>query len=171
MNIAKSNLDIVENTLSKPQETLELKMNEQKESFSFDIPLELPEQGMMGVTSLDVYDTVYYSTSENNSFQIKLTEEQIEKSDIDISLVFDVEVYHKHKELDFIKIVYGLINITQKVQIYSTTYKISGIFLNIEADTISMKSILTSSNPFRFNSELYTLLRFEKIYYPEGTHK
>ena len=44
LSFAKSNLDIVENTLSKPQETLEFKMNKQKESFSFDIPLELPEQ-------------------------------------------------------------------------------------------------------------------------------
>ena len=29
LNIAKSNLDIVENTLSKPQETFEFKMNKQ----------------------------------------------------------------------------------------------------------------------------------------------
>ena len=33
INIAKSKLDIVENTLSKPQETLEFKMNKQKEFF------------------------------------------------------------------------------------------------------------------------------------------
>ena len=58
LSIAKSNLDIVENTLSKPQETLQFEMNKQKESFSFDIPLELHEQWMMGVTSLEVYNTV-----------------------------------------------------------------------------------------------------------------
>ena len=34
LNIAKSNQEIVENTHSKPQETLELKMTKQKESFS-----------------------------------------------------------------------------------------------------------------------------------------
>ena len=39
MSIAKSNQEIVENTHSKPQETLEFKMNKQKESFSFDIRL------------------------------------------------------------------------------------------------------------------------------------
>ena len=33
VSIAKSNSDIVENTLSKPRETLEFKTNKQKESF------------------------------------------------------------------------------------------------------------------------------------------
>ena len=75
LNIAKSNLDIVENTLSKPQETLEFKMTKQKESFSYDVPLELPEKWMMGVTSLEVYNSVYSITNKNNSFQIQLTDE------------------------------------------------------------------------------------------------
>ena len=47
LSIVKFISDIVENTLSKPQETLEYKMTKQKESFSFDVPLELPEQWMM----------------------------------------------------------------------------------------------------------------------------
>ena len=52
LSIAKSNQEIVENTHSKPQETLEFNMTEQKEYFSFEVPLELPEQWMIGVTSL-----------------------------------------------------------------------------------------------------------------------
>ena len=48
LNIAKSNQEIVGNTHSKPQETLEFKMTKQKESFSFDVPLELPEKWMKG---------------------------------------------------------------------------------------------------------------------------
>ena len=43
LNIAKSNQEIVENTHSKPQETLEFRMTKQKESFTFDVSLELPE--------------------------------------------------------------------------------------------------------------------------------
>ena len=54
LNVAKSNQEIVENTHSKPQETPEFKMTKQKESFPFDVPLELIEQWMMGVTSLEV---------------------------------------------------------------------------------------------------------------------
>ena len=79
LSIAKSNLDIVEKTLSKPQETLEFKMNKQKESFSFDIPLELPEQWMMGVTSLEVYNTVYNITEKNNKIKIFETEEMLKE--------------------------------------------------------------------------------------------
>ena len=41
LSFGKYNLDIVEKTLSKPQETLGFKMNKQKESFSFDVPLQL----------------------------------------------------------------------------------------------------------------------------------
>ena len=66
MSIAKSNLDSVENALSKPQETLEFKMTKQKDSFSFDNPLELPEKWMMGVTKLEVYNTVYNISEKNN---------------------------------------------------------------------------------------------------------
>ena len=63
LNIAKSNQEIVENSHSKPLETLEFKMTKQKESFSFDVPLELKEQWMMGVTNLEVYNTVYSITN------------------------------------------------------------------------------------------------------------
>ena len=67
MSIAKFNQEIVENTHSKPQETLEFKMNKQKESFTFDVPLELPEQWTIGVTSLEGYNTVFKITAKNKT--------------------------------------------------------------------------------------------------------
>ena len=79
LSIAKSNQEIVENTHSKPQETLEFKMNKQKESFSFDIPLDLPEQWMMGVTSLEVYNTVYNITEKNNKLKLFTTEKRFKE--------------------------------------------------------------------------------------------
>ena len=51
-------------------------MTKQKESFPFDIPLELPENWMMGVTSLEVYYTVYNITPINNKLKILLKEDQ-----------------------------------------------------------------------------------------------
>ena len=45
-------------------------MTKQKESFSFDVPLQLIEKWMMGVTSLEVYNTVYNTTDSNNKLQI-----------------------------------------------------------------------------------------------------
>ena len=41
---------------------------------------------------------------------------------------------------------------------------------NIIPDTISMKSVLTTSNPIHFNSELNKVLGFTQSDYPSGTH-
>ena len=247
LSIAKSNQEIVENTHSKPQETLEFKMNKQKESFSFDVPLELPEQWMMGVISLEVYNSVYNITNKNNSFQIQLTDEQL--NGIDTKLVMIIEYLHRTKQSNFVKTVYNLMDtsfknkkkllkndldkikyiisqykneewlnidentkslvntiqipsfetidlpimnekieiklqpgiyelsdlnttIQQKLQYYQDhrEYKINGVNINIEADTISMKSVLTTSNPIYFNSKLNELLGFTDTNYIEGTH-
>ena len=61
-------------------------MNKQKESFSFDIPLELPEQRMMGVTSLEVYNTVYNIT-EKNKFKMIFTKQQLKKIGVDTEFI------------------------------------------------------------------------------------
>ena len=62
--------------------------------------------------------------------------------------------------------------IQQKLQYYQDhrEYKINGVNINIEADTISMKSVLTTSNPIYFNSKLNELLGFTDTSYIEGTH-
>ena len=83
LSIAKSNQEIVENTHSKPQETLEFKMTKQKESFLFDIPLQLNDKWMMGVTNLEVYNTVYNITEKNNTLQILLKYEQLDALEFD----------------------------------------------------------------------------------------
>ena len=67
----------------------------QKEFLPFDIPLELPEQWMMGVTSLEVYNSVYNITQKNNSFQMQLTDEQIAKPGIDTKFAMNIEFLHK----------------------------------------------------------------------------
>ena len=231
LSIAKSNLDIVENTLSKPQETLEFKMNKQKESFSFDVPLEVPEQWMMGVTSLEVYNTVYNITEKNNKLKILLKDEQLKSLNVDTQLVMNVEYlyeisdvkkintfmvdsYSKNKKLikkgfdklkkiinqidqntegalhnkgkttiiipeyeienDFVEIeltpgVYELVDINRimKQKLSDSDFEFE---FNIEADTISMKSVLTNSNPIYFNSKLNELLGFTNTHYIKGTH-
>ena len=258
LSIAKSNLDIVENTLSNPQETLEFKMKKQKESFSFDIPLELPEKWMMGVTSLEVYNTVYNITEKNNKLKILLRKDQLDILAFDFELVKKVEYLYKtsvkrgisniekiiklivnnyttkpsltkedfdtltelinlvnlentknnkgslniiipdyNSFIDHVKIeltpgVYELTELNNAIKeeirrgndylpVDTETYKMlvqtkdkylfNHIEFNIQADTISMKSILSSSNHIVFNSELNNLLGFTKTRYPEGTHR
>ena len=91
MSIAKSNQEIVENTNSKPQETLEFKMTKQKESFSFDVLLHSNEKWMMGVKNLEVYKTVYNITEKNNKLEILLTKQQLEEHRIDTELVPNIK--------------------------------------------------------------------------------
>ena len=90
LSLAKSSQEIVKNTHSKPQETLEFKMTKQKESFSFDVPLLLNETWMMGVTSLEVYNTVYNITN-SNKLEILLTKQQLEEHRIDTGLVPNIK--------------------------------------------------------------------------------
>ena len=71
----------------KKYETLEFKMTKQKESFSFDVSLLLPEKWMMGVTSLEVYNTVFNITEKNNKLEILLTKQQLEEHRADTELV------------------------------------------------------------------------------------
>ena len=296
LSIAKFNQEIVENTHSKQQETLEFKMTKQKESFSFDVPLELPEKWMMGVTSLEVYHTVYNITNNNNKLEIVLNDQQLKELNLDSELLVFVEDLYKsyfgkpYKYNEFIEKVNKLVtnsyskkkkltrvdftyltkiiespnqiykdriyqekikqeNINQekekqeriiqaykdhlkhakinwkeikweKIILEETTHEnqedevnqinqinlppfeiiendffgiqltpgvyelvdINNAFeqkinesdydfkIDIQADTISMKSVLTTSNPIHFNSRLYILLGFTNKDYQAGTH-
>ena len=91
LSIAKSNQEIVENTHSEPQETLEFKMTKQNESFSSDVPLNLEEKWMMGVTSLEVYNTLYNITEKNNKLQILLRYEQFDALEFDTGVVLNIK--------------------------------------------------------------------------------
>ena len=60
------------NKKSRPQEALEIKMNKQMETFSFNPPLKLVEEGkwLLAVTSFEAINSVFNITNENNSFSI-----------------------------------------------------------------------------------------------------
>ena len=113
LSIAKSNQEIVENTHSKPQETLEFKMNKQKESFSFDIPLELPEQWMMGVTSLEVYNTVYNITEKNNKTKLFETDKLLKQYKVATEFMSKIKKLYEtsgNKGISNIEVIKKLIN-------------------------------------------------------------
>ena len=226
LSIAKSNQEIVENTHSKPQETLEFKMTKQKESFSFDVPLILNEKWMMGVTSLEVYNTVYNITEKNNKLEILLTKQQLEEHRVDTELVPKIKDLYETSDDKFIEKTNTLITnsytkkkkkLTRKdfnqlkelievfnypdqqihipdfeiehdsfgIQLTPGAYELVDINASVKQiinesdydfkfdlipDTISMKSVLTTSNPIHFNSELNKFLGFTQRDYPSGTH-
>ena len=68
-------LDILtEQTKTKPPETLEFKMNKQKQIFSFSPPINLVEEGkcLIGVSSFVCTYSVFNITNKNNSFSITI---------------------------------------------------------------------------------------------------
>ena len=63
---------LIEQTKTKPQETLEFKMDKQMETISFNPPINLVEEGewLLGVTSFEATISVFKITDENNSLSI-----------------------------------------------------------------------------------------------------
>ena len=62
----------IQQTKTKPQETIEFKMNKQMRTFSFNPPINLVEEGkwLMAVSLFDCTNSVFNITNENNSFSI-----------------------------------------------------------------------------------------------------
>ena len=63
---------MIQQAKTRPQETLEFKMNNQMQTFSFIPPINLVEEGkwLMAVSSLECTNSVFNITNENNSFSI-----------------------------------------------------------------------------------------------------
>ena len=70
--IKKHTDTLIEQTKTRPQETLEFKMNKQTQTFSFNPPINLVEEGkwLLGVSSFECTISVFNITNENNSFSI-----------------------------------------------------------------------------------------------------
>ena len=70
--IKKHTDTLIEQTKTKPQETLEFKMNKQMQNFSFNCPINLVEEGkwLIAVSSFECTNSVFNITNENNSFSI-----------------------------------------------------------------------------------------------------
>ena len=63
---------LIEQTKIKPQETLEFMMNKQMQTFSFNPPINLVEEGkwLSAVSSFDATNSAFNITNQNNSFSI-----------------------------------------------------------------------------------------------------
>ena len=70
--IKKHTDTLIEQTKTKPQETLEFKMNKQMQSFSFNPPINLVEEGkwLLGVSSFECTNSVFNITNKNSYFSI-----------------------------------------------------------------------------------------------------
>ena len=81
--IKKHTDTLIEQTRTKPQEILEFKMNKQMQTFSFNPPINLVEEGkwLLAVSSFECTNSVFNITNENNSFSIIIPGHYENKSD------------------------------------------------------------------------------------------
>ena len=81
--IKKHTDTLIEQTKTKPQETLEFKMNKQRQTFSFSPPVNLVEEDkwLLAVSSFECTNSVFNKTNENNSFSIIIPGHYQNKSD------------------------------------------------------------------------------------------
>ena len=63
---------MIEQTKPRPKETLAFKMDKQKETFSFNPPVNFSEEGtwLMGVKRLEATNSIFNITDENQNFSV-----------------------------------------------------------------------------------------------------
>ena len=102
--IKKHTDTLIENTRTRPQETLEFKMNKQMQTFSFNPPINLLEEGkwLLAVSSFECTNSVFNITDENNSFSIIIPghyqNESDEKTIDDLNNLLELKSLELHVE-------------------------------------------------------------------------
>ena len=70
LSITKNCEMLIEQTHRKPEETLEFKMTKPTERFHFKPSIQVKENWMLGLVDLEVYNSIFNITEENNKFEI-----------------------------------------------------------------------------------------------------
>ena len=70
LSITKNCETLIEQTHTKPQETLEFKMIKPGEIIHFKPPIQIKGDWMNGLTDLEVYNSIFNITEENNRFEL-----------------------------------------------------------------------------------------------------
>ena len=69
LSFTKNCETLIEQTKTKPQETLEFKKIKPRETFHFNPPIQIKDDWMIGLTDLEVYSSFLNITAENNNFE------------------------------------------------------------------------------------------------------
>ena len=100
LSITKNCETLIEQTHRKPEKTLEFKMTKPRETFHFNPPIQIKGDWMIGNTDLEVYNSIFNITEENNRFGLfKFPREKdggvsYEKIKHEIEKDLDFSVYH-----------------------------------------------------------------------------
>ena len=70
LSITKNCKTLIEQTHRKAEETLEFKMFKPRETFHFRPPIQIQGFWMIGLTDLEVYNSIFNITKKNNKFEL-----------------------------------------------------------------------------------------------------
>ena len=70
LSITKNCETLIERTHRKAEETLEFKMSKPRETFHFNPSNQINGDWMLGLTSLEVYNSIFNITEEINKFEL-----------------------------------------------------------------------------------------------------
>ena len=70
LSITKNCETLIQQTHTKPQETLVFKMTKPRETFHFKPPIQIKGDWMIGLTDLEVYNSIFNITEENNKLEL-----------------------------------------------------------------------------------------------------
>ena len=70
LSITKNCQTLIEQTHRKAEETLEFKMIKSRETFHFKPPIQVERDWMIGLIDLEVYNSIFNITEENNKFKL-----------------------------------------------------------------------------------------------------
>ena len=70
LSITKNCETLIKQTHRKTEETLEFKMNKSRELFHFSPPIQVKGDWMVGLVDLEVYNSIFNITEENNKFEL-----------------------------------------------------------------------------------------------------
>ena len=102
--IKKHTDTLIEQTKTKPQETLELKMIKQMQKFSFNPPINLIEEDkwLLAVSSFECTNSVFNIPDENNSFSIIIPghyqNKSVEKTIDELNKLLELKSLELHVE-------------------------------------------------------------------------
>ena len=70
LSITKNCETLIKQTHRKTEETLEFKMSKRRKTFHFKSPIQIQADWMLGLKNLEVYNSIFIITEENNKFEL-----------------------------------------------------------------------------------------------------
>ena len=99
LSLTKNCQTLFDQTHRKAEETLEFKMNKPKETFHFKPSIQIQSSWMIGLTSLEVYNSIFNITEGNNKIQLYRDSSNkfgfLELKD-ELEEILSISVFHKN---------------------------------------------------------------------------